>query len=47
MPAFMPDKVKIIKKDKKEIVKDAFIAICKNKILNEGYNALVGVDLLN
>ena len=47
MPAFMPEKIKIIKKDKKEISKDAFVAICKEKFLNENYNALVGTDLIN
>lgn len=47
MPAFMPEKIKIIKKDKKEISKDAFVAICREKLLNENYNALVGTDLLN
>lgn len=46
MPAFMPDKIKITEKGKKETEKDAFIAICKGKIINENYSALVGTDML-
>lgn len=47
MPAFMPDKIKIAEKGKKETEKDAFIAVCKGKIVNENYGALVSADMLS
>ena len=46
MPAFKPEKIKLIENNKKETEKDAFIAICKGKFLGENYNALVGPDFL-
>lgn len=46
MPAFKPEKIKLIENNKKETEKDAFIAICKGKLLGENYNALVGPDFL-
>ena len=47
MPAFKPEKIKLIENNKKETEKDAFIAICRGKLLGENYNALVGPDFFN
>lgn len=47
MPAFKPEKIKLIKNNKKEVEKDVFIAVCKGKLLGENYNALVGPDFFD
>ncbi len=46
MPAFKPEKIKIITDKKKVIEKDVFIAVCKGKLLGENYGALVSPDVL-
>ena len=47
MPAFKPEKIKLVKSKEKEIEKDAFIAVCKGKLLGENFNALVGPDFFD
>ena len=47
MPAFKPEKIKLIENNKKETEKDAFIAICRGKFLGENYSALVGPDFFS
>ena len=47
MPAFKPEKIKLVKSKEIEIEKDAFIAVCKGKLLGENFSALVGPDFFD
>ncbi len=46
MPAFKPEKIRIITDKNKVIEKDVFIAVCKGKLLGENYSALISPDVV-
>ena len=46
LPAFKSDYIKILTSNNQSIKKEAYIAVCKEKIFNDEYHALINPDLV-